>query len=226
MVNVRSGLETCSAATVATSDESMPPDRNAPSGTSACSWRATARHYQPLTKDESVVLRFNAEAGLVTSPSGRGVPLFTRFYMGGILDVRGFPLRSLGPRLPLRAGLDPSSMAIPNGSNIGGNLSYYQNIELEFPILKALNVRGVIFTDLGNVWNTERQYCRAAPAAHTAEIDPCFSLDHLLAVRTSWGFGIRWLSPMGPLRFEWGFPFKPLPYEQPSLFEFTIGSAF
>ena len=52
------------------------------------------------------------------------------------------------------------------------------------------------------------------------------SLAGFLTPRASWGFGIRWLSPMGPLRFEWGFPFKPLPHEQRSLFEFTVGGAF
>jgi outer membrane protein insertion porin family len=31
---------------------------------------------------------------------------------------------------------------------------------------------------------------------------------------------------MGPLRFEWGFPFKPLPYERSNVFEFTIGNFF
>ncbi len=59
------------------------------------------------------------------------------------------------------------------------------------------------------------------------ETSPCFDgLASLAALRTSWGFGIRWFSPLGPLRFEWGFPFKPLPYEESSVFEFTIGNFF
>ena len=77
-----------------------------------------------------------------------------------------------------------------------------------------------------NVWNLERLYCRAAPGARSRSTDPCFSPSSLLAARASWGFGVRWNSPMGPLRFEWGFPFRPEPYEKPMLFEFTIGSAF
>ena len=44
--------------------------------------------------------------------------------------------------------------------------------------------------------------------------------------RTSTGFGIRWFSPLGPLRFEWGFPLEPLPYENHMDFEFTIGNFF
>jgi outer membrane protein insertion porin family len=49
-------------------------------------------------------------------------------------------------------------------------------------------------------------------------------------LRTSAGFGLRWFSPMGPLRFEWGFPFQPRlpPYgnEQKMRFDFTIGQFF
>jgi outer membrane protein insertion porin family len=189
-------------------------------------WRGTGRFYWPLTQDHGVVLRLNTEAGLVTSPNPSGVPVFARFFLGGIPDVRGFPLRSLGPRLPLPGSLDPAAAGVAGGANVGGNLMFYQNLEVEFPILKALNIRGVFFADLGNTWNLEGQYCRAAPASRLAPIDPCFSARSLLNARASAGFGIRWLSPMGPLRFEWGFPFHPLPYEKPMLFEFTIGSAF
>ena len=89
-----------------------------------------------------------------------------------------------------------------------------------------MQIRGVVFTDLGNAWNLESLYCSAAPASPFAETNPCFTPDRIFAVRTSWGFGIRWFSPLGPLRFEWGFPFKPLPYEQGSVFEFTIGNFF
>ncbi|NVL83634.1 BamA/TamA family outer membrane protein, partial [Escherichia coli] len=45
-------------------------------------------------------------------------------------------------------------------------------------------------------------------------------------LRWSTGFGIRWFSPLGPLRFEWGFPLNKLSYEESSVFEFTIGNFF
>jgi outer membrane protein insertion porin family len=189
-------------------------------------YRATGRFYYPINASKSVVLKLNTEAGLVTSPSSSGVPIFARFFLGGILDLRGFPLRSIGPRLPLSASLDPNAQPIANGANIGGNLMYYQNLELEFPIIEAVQIRGVVFTDLGNAWNTESLYCNAAPASPFAVTNPCFTAGSLFNVRTSWGFGIRWFSPLGPLRFEWGFPFKPLPYEQSSDFQFTIGNFF
>jgi outer membrane protein insertion porin family len=142
--------------------------------------------------------------------------------------VRGFTYRSIGPREPLTDATDPNSAPIPNGANIGGNLMYYQNLELEIPIVESVGIRAVIFTDAGNAWNLEQNYCEAAKGNQTLPgvQRPCFDLSSLTKLRTSWGFGIRWFSPMGPLRFEWGFPFQPLPYERSNVFEFTIGNFF
>ena len=186
--------------------------------------RFVGRYYYPIT--DTIVIKFNQEAGLVTSPDDGGVPLFARFFLGGIFDLRGFPLRSVGPRLPLKTTLDENAELILNGANVGGNLSYFQNLELEVPIIQAVGLRGVIFTDLGNSWNLEQVYCQAAPGSGFEVTDPCFEADDLFKVRTSWGFGLRWFSPLGPLRFEWGFPFSRLPYEEASNFQFTIGNFF
>jgi outer membrane protein insertion porin family len=187
--------------------------------------RYTGRFYLPVYKQ--LVLKLNTEAGLVTSPSQEGVPIFARFFLGGILDVRGYRFRTIGPRMPLTNSTDPNSAPIPNGANIGGNLMYYQNLELEFPLFEEVGLKGVIFTDLGNAWNLEGNYCAAAGGAAEADVvSPCFSASSLLDLRTSWGFGVRWFSPLGPLRFEWGFPFAPLPFEETNVFEFTIGNFF
>jgi len=187
--------------------------------------RYTGRFYVPVWK--GIVLKLNTEAGLVTSPSREGVPIFARFFLGGIQDVRGFYFRSLGPRMPLTETTDPNSAPYANGARIGGNLMYYQNLELEFPLFEAVGLKGVVFTDLGNAWNLEGNYCDAAGGAtRYMEVSPCFTAESLLHMRTSWGFGFRWFSPMGPLRFEWGFPFAPLPFEEKMRFEFTIGNFF
>ncbi len=182
------------------------------------------RAYYPIT--DSIIFRYNSEFGAVTSPDATGVPIYARFFLGGIFDLRGFRLRTVGPRLPLREALDENADPIQNGANVGGNLKYYQNVEIEFPIVEAVQLRGVVFTDLGNAWNLESLYCDAAPASPDAVTDPCFAPESLLQVRTSWGFGLRWISPLGPLRFEWGFPFSPLSYEESNVFEFTIGNFF
>ena len=187
-------------------------------------YRGNFRAYYPITSN--IIFRYNNEFGAVTSPDATGVPIYARFFLGGIFDLRGYRLRTVGPRLPLRQSLDENSAPVANGANIGGNLMYYQNVEIEFPIIEAVQIRGVVFTDLGNAWNLESLYCDAAPASPYGVTDPCFSPEDIFKVRTSWGFGIRWISPLGPLRFEWGFPFSSLPYEEGSVFEFTIGNAF
>jgi len=63
-------------------------------------------------------------------------------FLGGILDVRGFDFRGIGPRLPLQNSTDPNSPLRTNGARIGGNLVYFQNFELEFPLVEAVGVRG------------------------------------------------------------------------------------
>jgi outer membrane protein insertion porin family len=186
--------------------------------------RLNARFYYNL--GNNWVLKSNTEFGHVSSPNTDGVPIFARFFLGGIFDVRGYRLRSIGPRLPLNGNLDPNTPLIANGANIGGNMQLYTNLELEFPILDKVGIRGVIFFDAGNAFNTENLYCSAARGGAQIDhvTDPCNQ--NLLSLRTSYGAGIRWFSPLGPLRFEWGFPIKPLPYEESNVFEFTIGNFF
>ena len=77
---------------------------------------------------------------------------------------------------------------------------------------KALNPRPVraVFFDAGNTFGD--------PWGNGA-IDPT-------ELRFAYGFGVRWFSPIGPLRFEYGFPIAPLPDERKAVFDFTIGSAF
>jgi outer membrane protein insertion porin family len=189
-------------------------------------WSGFLRFYQPLFW--GIVFKSNITGGVVTSRDPRGVPIFERYFLGGILDVRGYRLRTVGPRLPVTRTADPNADVVANGVNIGGNLQLYYNLELEFPILERIGLRGVVFSDGGNVWNTEVQYSNAAQGSYhdpsTNVINP--SRANPLELRTSWGFGLRWFSPLGLLRFEWGFPFSRLPFEEPSVFEFTIGNFF
>jgi outer membrane protein insertion porin family len=181
--------------------------------------RYFGRFYHPLIW--GMVLRINTEAGIVTSRSKKGVPLYERFFLGGILSVRGFPYNDLGPNASLPQTLDPG--ATPNRIRIGGNIMLRTNIEVEFPIVQAVGIKGVVFFDAGNVWNTDQTYCQL-PAYYPE--DPSRKLCGYNDLRTSAGFGLRWFSPMGPLRFEWGFPFNPRANEQDMRFDFTIGQFF
>ena len=164
--------------------------------------RYFGRFYYPLIL--GMVLRLNTEAGLITSRKDQGVPLYERFFLGGILSVRGFPYNSLGPRGSLPLDIDPGG--VNTGFRLGGNAMLRMNLEVEFPIVSSVGIKGVIFTDAGNVWNLEKNWCQLAAADENDDTRQVCGFNRL---RYSAGFGVRWFSPMGPLRFEWGFPIKP-----------------
>jgi outer membrane protein insertion porin family len=195
---------------------------------SAANWvrhRAFFRWYWEVFS--GVVLKMNTEWGLITSRQSPGPPVFERFFLGGIFTVRGFQLNQLGPRVGLpRDYVPPDGGIVPEtGEAVGGNMQLYFNLEFEFPIVQQVGIRGVLFLDGGNAWNLDRYLCEA-PAAPVGDpsADPC-RVD-LFDLRTSWGFGIRWISPLGPLRFEWGIPFLRRRWESEIDFQFTIGNFF
>ncbi len=183
-------------------------------------YEGALRYYYPLWGP--LTLRLKAEAGLISSRDPKGVPIFERYFTGGIYDIRGFALYSLGPKIRVPSSQDPD--AALKTFPIGGNLRLLGKAEIEIPIFDKMNIRGVVFTDVGNAYNLESQYCRLKPAWAHVSVDPCVKVFPLSSLRTSWGFGFRWFSPIGPLRFEWGLPFQTLPGEDSIVFEFTIGN--
>lgn len=187
-------------------------------------WRGFTRWYIPLFWE--FVLRVNLEVGLIYNPEGL-VPIYERFFEGGIYSVRGFGMRSLGPRITSVPGaLDPDRTPINGGVNIGGNLSIVANVEIEFPLIPQVNIRGVIFFDAGNAFNLEQFWCdQSAAGAVNTFSNPCLMEDFWM-LRTSVGFGFRWFSPLGPLRFEWGIPLFRYEDEESIDFQFTIGNVF
>jgi outer membrane protein insertion porin family len=170
-----------------------------------------------------MTLRLKGEGGFITSRDPQGVPIFERYFVGGINDVRGFSLYSLGPKIQVPGSQQDPDSALSTFS-IGGNLRVVGKAEIEVPIFEKMGIRGVVFTDVGNAYNMESQYCRIKPAWADVSVDPCTKLFPLTSLRSSWGFGFRWFSPIGPLRFEWGIPYRTLPGESSLVFEFTIGN--
>ena len=170
------------------------------------------------------IFRAKMEGGLIASRDPRGVPIFERYFVGGIYDIRGFAPRSLGPVIHAPGSQAPDALLTP--FRIGGNSQVIANAEIEFPLFDKVGIRGVVFTDAGNAFNLEDFYCQLRPDNVDVSQDPCKKPWNLEAYRASWGFGFRWFSPIGPLRFEWGIPFRTLPGEQSMVFEFTIGNFF
>ena len=185
-------------------------------------YEGAARFFYPIWGP--FVFRMKVEGGLISSRDPHGVPIFERYFVGGIYDIRGFAPRSLGP--VIQSLSQQTQDAALQSFLIGGNMQVLGNAEIEFPIFDKVGIRGVVFADMGNAFNLEDQYCKLRPSNVDASKDPCNGPFNLSAYRESWGFGFRWFSPIGPLRFEWGIPFRTLPGEQPIVFEFTIGNFF
>jgi outer membrane protein insertion porin family len=185
-------------------------------------WGGFARHYRELWGP--FVLHLNAELGVTTSIDPLGVPISERYLIGGIYDVRGFRPRTLGPLLATGADPDSPLRSIP----LGGNMQLIWNSEVEFPLIKRLAISGVLFFDMGNAYNLEARYCNGRSGAVSIKFDPCFDFPNSIVsgIRKSAGFGFRWFSPIGPLRFEWGIPLDRQDNEDALVFEFTIGNFF
>jgi outer membrane protein insertion porin family len=91
--------------------------------------------------------------------------------------------------------------------NIGGEKMGLVNIELTFPLIPDSGLYGVVFYDMGNVWGKDEGYS-------------------LSGIKRSYGGGLRYLSPMGPLRIEYGRALDPYPDEPSSRWEFSMGAMF
>ncbi len=183
--------------------------------------KANFRFYQPLVKDDWLVFKYNLSAGRIQSTDGSIVPYIHRYRAGGILSIRGFEPYALGPSIRGAGyrdyGQERSSFvgtddpqAADDRLVIGGTETLINQFEIESPIIKSAGISLVAFLDAGNTFGD---------VYGDGHVD-------LLDLRTSVGFGVRWFSPIGPLRFEWGFPLKPYPDERKAVFDFTIGSAF
>ena len=182
--------------------------------------RARAYYPIPLFDSWEIILKLNLELGYIAdwNANGKEVPIFERFFVGGPNSVRGFERSSLGPSRSFTTNvMDPTSTL--TNFQIGGNKELVFNAEIEVPILKSMGISGVVFFDMGNAFNEDQ--------ALSLKID-WFAKDedYDSVLRSAMGFGFRWMSPMGLLRFEWGFPLSPKKGEKPSVFEFSIGNAF
>ncbi len=161
-------------------------------------WDLNNRFYQKVIGD--LVFRQNLEFAQVAQYGSRQIPSSQRFYLGGPNDMRGFPFYGLGPQASTG---DPTNPQRPTG----GTVKALAMFELEYPVLKEAGIKAVVFCDVGNAWD------RFPPGIFSD-------------LRSDVGFGIRWFSPIGPLRLEWGYPLNRLATESSSQFNFFIGPAF
>ncbi|RNC68912.1 MAG: outer membrane protein assembly factor BamA [Desulfuromonadales bacterium] len=142
---------------------------------------------------------------------GKDITVDERFYAGGINTIRGYEGRSVSPyryRKVESTDVNGQVTTTQERSYIGGDKEAILNVEYNFPLLKEAGLKGVVFFDAGNTY---------------AENQDFFS-----SVQMSYGAGIRWVSPLGPLRLEYGIPLNPRDGidKKNGRFEFSIGSFF
>ncbi len=136
-------------------------------------------------------------AGQVWENEAGKLPDYEKFYLGGINTIRGFKTRSIAVEVT-----DPETGVV---YKVGGKNMWFTNLEYHFPLVKAGGLRGLVFYDAGNVYDNNWNFNN---------------------IKQSVGTGLRWMSPMGPMRLEWGYVINPEPWEDSSNWEFSMGGNF
>ena len=145
------------------------------------------------------ILSFNGEVGYSQAYGDNPFPITKNYYVGGIGSVRGYSPGSLGP----------TYYNTNTGTNqpTGGQSKIVTNIEYTVPVPGSgvdKTLRTFAFVDGGNVYGQNIN----------------------LVLRYSYGLGISWISPLGPLKFSYGIPIKSLPTDNIQRLQFQVGTAF
>jgi len=119
------------------------------------------------------------------------LPLPERFFMGGGESHRGFSVNQAGPR-------DPQT-----GYPIGGNALFFNSLELRVPLAQR-RLGFVVFNDSGNVFTTIR-HMRLLKFSQSSPTDTDYDSDAV-------GLGIRYKTPVGPIRIDVGYNLNPPRY--------------
>ena len=161
-------------------------------------YRGIYQHQYFMPFFRSSTLALNGEIGYGRGIGGEPYPVFKNFYAGGIGSVRGYRGSSLS--VDPVAGQDP----------VGGQSRVILNAELQFPFPGSgsdRTLRWFTFVDGGNVFNASQNI-------------------NLGDLRYSYGIGLSWLSPIGPLKLSYGRPINEKPEDRLQSFQFQIGTGF
>lgn len=161
--------------------------------------------FYPLYK--SLIFSKKLTLGYMSQVGGAKIPIDEKFYLGGIYSLRGFKARTVSPVVNT---LDSNYLGTQSRNTVyqGGTKEFSGSFGVSFPLLQEAGIKGVAFFDYGNAYGDKQNM---------------FS-----SVLMSYGAGIRWASPLGPLRLEYGIPLNPRNGLDSSSgrLEFAIGSLF
>ena len=154
------------------------------------------QRYFPLSR--TYTLAASTDLGIGSGYGGRDLPFYKNFFAGGIGSVRGFESSSIGPRDAVTE------------ESLGGNRKVIGTLELLFPFPGSgldKSLRLGWFLDAGQVWEKGEK----------------LSLGDM---RYSTGLSVAWTSPLGPLKFSFGQPFKKKQDDRIQRFQFQLGAGF
>jgi outer membrane protein insertion porin family len=170
--------------------------------------------FYAVPRFRDTVYSFSVRLGLASPFGGKQtLPISERFFAGGARDLRGFGFEEAGPQQTVRKRdvrgnlvLDSNGNAILVASPLGGNGLLVINNEVRFPLWGPIG--GTLFSDTGNVF------------ARVRDMKPG-------NITESVGFGLRLKTPVGPIRFDYGFIVLNKPAGVSSSHKhFTIGQTF
>ena len=153
--------------------------------------------YHSISKGQ--ILSFNGEVGYGQAYGNNPYPITKNYYVGGIGSVRGYSPGSLGPQY--------YNVNTYQNQPTGGQSKIVVNGEYTFPVPGSgvdKTLRLFTFVDGGNAFGENMN----------------------LVLNYSYGMGISWISPLGPLKFSYGIPYKPYPTANVQRLQFQVGTAF
>ena len=145
------------------------------------------------------ILSFNGEVGYGQAYGSNPFPITKNYYVGGIGSVRGYSPGSLGPTY--------YNSTYGTYQPIGGQSKIVSNVEYTVPVPGSgidKTLRVFTFVDGGNA----------------------FGQNINLVLKYSYGLGLSWISPLGPLKFSYGIPYKSQPTDNIQRLQFQVGTAF
>ena len=204
-------------------------------------YRFQYQQFWALNMDNTFILMAKGRLGLLQKQGSSPIPSEDRYRLGGIDSIRGHYYYNIsGPYGPSEQRNNIAYRVFTDelgyqqtktydsrteGLNTdellelksGGISERVFNLELLFPLSQDENsfVRGLLFLDAGNMNAESRQY------QLLGETEPKF-----FDLRKSAGMGVRVITPMGVLRFEYGSKLDKRPSETPDRFEFTVSGLF
>ena len=164
-------------------------------------------NYIPVHRPSHTVLAVRLRLGTIVYEQFSAIVPPERFYLGGAYSLRGYE-PDLAPPLNFYTNCNQELIVVPTG----GKTMMNGNFELRFTIFRSLG--GTLFTDIGLLTQS------------------AFTDIHAKDIIGASGFGLRWNTPVGPLRFDIGWKWKKFPgnqgyYDQASYAWFlTLGNAF